>query len=98
MVLRGENMIIFEFIIHPGETIKELLEENNMSQEELAERTNFSPKYVSEVVNGKKRISANFAKGLEYVFGINTTFWLNLQSIYDKELLETLKVVSNKCK
>ena len=71
---------------------------NNMSQEELAERTNFSPKYVSEVVNGKKRISANFAKGLEYVFGINTTFWLNLQSIYDKELLETLKVVSKKCK
>ncbi len=77
-----------EFIIHPGETIKELLEENNMSQEELAERTSFSPKHVSEVVNGKKRISANFAKGLEYVFGINTTFWLNLQSIYDKELLE----------
>lgn len=77
-----------EFIIHPGDTIKELLEENNMSQEELAERTSFSPKHISEVVNGKKRITANLAKGLEYVFGISTTFWLNLQSIYDKEMLE----------
>jgi len=75
-----------EFIIHPGDTIKELLEENNMSQEELAERTSFSPKYVSEVVNGKKSISDSFAKGLEYVFGINARFWLNLQSIYDKEI------------
>lgn len=77
-----------EFIIHPGDTIKELLEEYRMSQEELAERTGFSPKHVSEVVHGKKRVSPSFAKGLEYVFGIKTTFWLNLQSIYDKEILE----------
>lgn len=87
MVKKRKNQIE-EIIIHPGDTIKELLEENNMSQEELAERTSFSPKHISEVVNGKKRISASLAKGLEYVFGINTTFWLNLQSIYDKEMLE----------
>ena len=40
------NELSIEFIIHPGETIKELLEENNMSQEELAERTSFSPKHI----------------------------------------------------
>lgn len=77
-----------DFIIHPGETIKEVLEERQMKQEELAIRTGFSPKHVSEVVNGKKDISPSLAKGLEYVFGIPFSFWMNLQSIYDKEMLE----------
>ena len=77
-----------EFIIHPGVSIKEKLEENNMNQEELAERIGFSAKHVSEVVNGKKGISPRFAKGLEYIFGIKAMFWMNLQGIYDKEILE----------
>lgn len=77
-----------ELIIHPGETIKEVLEEKNMKQEELAIRTGFSAKHVSEVVNEKKGISPSFAKSLEYVFGIPTSFWINLQGIYDKELLD----------
>lgn len=77
-----------EFIIHPGETIKEILEEISMKQEELAIRTGFSPKHVSEVINGKKGISPSFAKSLEYVFGMPASFWINLQGIYDKEILE----------
>ena len=47
------NGLSLDFIIHPGETLKEVLEEKQMSQEELAIRTGFSPKHVSEVVNGK---------------------------------------------
>lgn len=82
------NGLSLNFIIHPGETIKEVLEEKQMTQEELAIRTGFSPKHVSEVVNGKKGISPSFAKSLEYVFGIPTSFWINLQGIYDKEMLE----------
>lgn len=82
------NGLSLDFIIHPGETIKEVLEERQMNQEELAIRTGFSPKHVSEVVNGKKGISPSFAKGLEYVFGIPAGFWINLQGIYDKEMLE----------
>ena len=82
------NGLSLDLIIHPGETVKEFLEEKNMRQEELAIRIGVSPKHVSEVVHGKKGISPAFAKGLEYVFGAPMTFWLNLQSIYDKEILE----------
>lgn len=82
------NGLSLDFIIHPGETIKEVLEEKQMNQEELAIRTGFSPKHVSEVVNGKKGISPSFAKSLEYVLGMPASFWINLQGIYDKEILE----------
>lgn len=82
------NGLSLDFIIHPGETIKEVLEERKMNQEELAIRTGFSPKHISEVVNGKKGISPSFAKGLEYVFGMPVSFWINLQGIYDKEIIE----------
>lgn len=82
------NGLSLDLIIHPGETIKEVLEEKEMSQEELAIRTGFSPKHVSEVVNGKKGISPSFAKSLEYALGLPTSFWINLQGKYDKEILE----------
>ena len=86
------NGLSLNLIIHPGETIKELLEENGMTQEELAIRTGYSAKHVSEVISGKKNISSKFANALEYVFQIPTDFWINLQGIYDKEILELEKM------
>lgn len=82
------NGLSLDFIIHPGETVKEVLENNNMNQEELAIRTGFSAKHISEVVNGIKGISSQFAKSLEYVFGMPASFWLNLQANYDVEIEE----------
>lgn len=76
------------FIIHPGETIAEFLEERNMSQKELAIRCGVSEKHISTVISGQKNISVDFAKKLEYAFGIDAIFWINLQTNYDKELLE----------
>lgn len=77
-----------EYIIHPGETLKEILEDRNMSQKELSVRTGVSEKHVSTVINGQKNISPSFARKLYYALGIETEFWLNLQSNYDRELLE----------
>lgn len=38
-----------EMIIHPGETLKEILEEREMSLQELALRTGVTPKHISTV-------------------------------------------------
>ena len=86
------NGLSLDLIIHPGETIKELLEDKEMTQEELAIRTGYSAKHISEVISGKKSISSKFANALEYVFGIPTEFWINLQGNYDKEVLELEKL------
>ena len=77
-----------EMIIHPGETLKEVLEERNMSQQELALRTGVSAKHISTVLSEEKNISVNFAKKLEYAFGIDAEFWIGLQALYDRQLLE----------
>ena len=77
-----------DFIIHPGETLKEMIEERNMNQNELAIRCGVSEKHISTVLNGQKNISVDFARKLEYALGIDSIFWINLQTNYDKELLE----------
>lgn len=87
-----KNGLSLDLVIHPGETIKELLEEKNMTQEELAIRCGYSAKHVSEVLSGKKSVSSKFANALEYVFGIPTQFWINLQGNYDKEIIEIEKL------
>lgn len=77
-----------DLIIHPGETILDILKERGITQAELAARTGVSTAYVSKVIAGKKDISASFALGLEYALGVPKSFWLNLQANYDAELLE----------
>lgn len=77
-----------ELLIHPGETIADVLEQRGISQAELAVRTGVSAAYVSNVIAGKKGISAKFALALEYALGVSKSFWINLQANYDVELLE----------
>ena len=77
-----------DLIIHPGETIADVLEDRGITQAELAARTGVSPAYVSNIIKGKKDISAKFAMALEYALDVPKSFWLNLQANYDSELLE----------
>lgn len=87
---KGKNSVGLsrDYIIHPGETLAEVLEDREMSQRELAVRTGMTEKHISTVIHGQKGISAAFARKLEYALGIETSFWMNLQANYDRELLE----------
>lgn len=76
-----------DLVIHPGETIADVLEERGITQTELAIRTGVTPAYISSIISGKKNISTKFAMSLEYALGVPKSFWLNLQANYDAELL-----------
>lgn len=76
-----------ELVIHPGETISDILEERNLTQKELAQRAGVSEAFLSDVIHGKKDISKRLAMGLEYALGVPSSFWLNLQANYDAELI-----------
>ncbi|MCD8119924.1 MAG: HigA family addiction module antitoxin [Lachnospiraceae bacterium] len=89
-MVKGKNTagLSRDYIIHPGETLAEVIEDREMTQRELAIRTGMTEKHISTVIHGQKNISAAFAKKLEYALGIEASFWMNLQANYDRELLE----------
>lgn len=74
-----------DFIIHPGETLTEVLKDRKMSQKELAIRTGMTEKYISTIISGQENISSSFANKLEYALGIEKEFWMNLQANYERE-------------
>lgn len=80
-----------ELLIHPGETIADVLENRGITQNELALRAGVTAAYVNKVIKGEKDISAKFAMGLEYALGVHKSFWLNLQADYDAEYLEVVE-------
>jgi HTH-type transcriptional regulator/antitoxin HigA len=75
-----------ELLSHPGETLREAIEDREMNQKELALRTDFTEKHISNVLNGKSPITSKFAMALETALGIDAVFWMNLQANYDIEL------------
>lgn len=80
-----------DYIVPPGETILEMLEYHNMTQKELAQRIELTPKTVNEIVKGKASLSYQTASKLENVFGVEATFWNNLEKNYQEQLAEIEK-------
>lgn len=87
-----------DFIIHPGETLAEVLKDRKMSQKELAIRTGMTEKYISTIINGQENISSSFANKLEYALDIEKEFWMNLQANYEREkrMYERISDIGNR--
>jgi len=67
-----------------GEMLKEeFLVEYGLSQNQLAKAIGISPNRIAEIVNNRRRISADTALQLGLYFGNSPEFWLNLQTHYD---------------
>lgn len=82
MITRSKTLIA----IPPGYTIKEQLDERNLTQKEFASRMEMSEKHISKLINGEVQLTVDMAIRLEMVLGIPAQFWLNLESIYREKL------------
>jgi antitoxin HigA-1 len=70
--------------VTPGEILQEeFLAGYGLSQNALARAVGISPNRVTEIVNGRRRISADTALRLAAYFGNSAEFWMNLQTQYD---------------
>lgn len=70
--------------IHPGEILEEeFLKVFRISAYRLAKETKMPPTRVSEIIKGKRRITADTALRLSKFFGTTPDFWLGLQMEYD---------------
>ena len=59
----------------PGTTLREVLDDREISQSDLATRMGRPKKTISEIINGKASITPETALELELVLGIPATFW-----------------------
>lgn len=83
--------------IAPGETLKEVLDDREMSQKELADRMGVTPKHINKIIKGTAAISHEISIKLENVLGIKASFWNNLESKYqeDKARLESISDIED---
>jgi len=73
--------------VHPGIVLAEdFLKAMEISQYRLAKGIGVSPRRINEIVHGKRSITADTALRLGRFFGMESQFWMNLQSHYDLEI------------
>lgn len=83
--------------IHPGEILQlEFLELLNITPYRLSKDIGVAQTRVSEILSGKRSITADTALRLSQYFGNSAQFWLNLQTQYDiRQALEENAEVYN---
>jgi len=69
--------------IHPGEFLVDELEEIGISPTELSRQIDVPPNRISQIVRGKRDITADTALRLGQFFGTGPELWMNLQKAYD---------------
>jgi len=74
--------------VHPGEVLKDELEEVGLTQTALAKHIGVLPKTIDEICRGKRGISAEMAMRLSNAFGGGPQFWLNLQNNWEISQLD----------
>jgi len=72
--------------IHPGEVLKEeFLEPLEISAYRLSKDIGIPQTRVSQIIHGKRRVTADTAIRFSKYFGTSAKFWLGLQDDYDLE-------------
>lgn len=71
-------------LIYPGEILlEEFMKPLGVSINKLARDIDVPPGRISEIVNGKRAVTADTALRLGRYFGVSPEIWLNLQADYD---------------
>jgi addiction module HigA family antidote len=75
-------------ISHPGRLLKRELDARDLSANRLALDLGVPSGRVTDILNGRRSISADTAVRLGRYFGNGAQFWLDLQSQYDIAVVE----------
>jgi addiction module HigA family antidote len=74
---------------HPGEVLsEEFMKPRGISANALGRALGVPPNRISDIIRGRRDVSAATAILLGEHFGVDPRFWLNLQIEYDLSLAE----------
>ncbi len=79
---------MFKRAVHPGEILKEELQELGVSPTEFARQIDVPPNRVGQIIAGKRSVTADTALRFGHWFGVEAQFWLNLQTQFDLVIAE----------
>lgn len=68
--------------VHPGVLLRQVLQEQEIRQSELAERTGLSAKHLNQIVNESIGITGDVAVLLERALGVPALFWTRAEADY----------------
>ena len=74
--------------VHPGEILRDELEELGMSASALAVELAVPTNRITSILNGQRGITADTALRLSRYFGTSPQLWLNLQKTFELRLAE----------
>lgn len=74
---------MFKRAVHPGEILKDELDELGVSPTEFARQIDVPPNRISQIIAGKRSITGDTALRFGHWFGTDPQFWLNLQAQFE---------------
>ena len=74
---------MFKRVVHPGEILKDELEELGVTPTAFARQIDVPPNRVSQIIAGKRSITGDTALRFGHWFGVEPQFWMNLQTQFD---------------
>ena len=74
--------------VHPGEILRDELEELEMSANAFAEALNVPANRISAILKGQRGVTADTALRLSRYLGTTPQVWLNLQKAFELRVAE----------
>lgn len=84
-------MIKIAPVVHPGRLLKRELGARKLSANRLSLDIGVPSGRITDILNGRRAITADTAVRLGRYFGNSASFWLNLQGQYDIGVVEREK-------
>lgn len=81
------NRLVPARAIHPGEILREELQERGIKQKDFAQSIGVQATHLNEFIKGKRNLNEDLAMKLESQLGISYKTWMNLHNGYMYECM-----------